>query len=55
MLGGVLLHLMESHGHEHHHRATEHEHAHSHDDGHHDPPLTGFRRDRTATRIGTSR
>ena len=39
MLGGVLLHLMESHGHDHHHPATEHEHAHSHDDGHHDHPL----------------
>lgn len=35
MLGGVLLHLAESHGHEHTHEALEHEHAHSHDDGHH--------------------
>ena len=35
MLGGVVLHLFESHGHEHDHEALEHEHAHSHDDGHH--------------------
>lgn len=35
MLGGVLLHLFESHGHEHDHEALEHEHAHLHDDGHH--------------------
>ncbi|MFM1906523.1 MAG: hypothetical protein RLZZ591_200 [Pseudomonadota bacterium] len=35
MLGGVVLHLFESHGHEHEHEALEHEHAHSHDDGHH--------------------
>lgn len=36
MLGGVALHLMESHDHEHEHEALEHEHAHRHDDGHHD-------------------
>ena len=36
MLGGVLLHLAESHGHAHRHDAAEHEHAHRHDDGHHD-------------------
>ena len=35
MLGGVLLHMAESHGHEHQHEALEHEHAHRHDDGHH--------------------
>lgn len=35
MLGGVLLHLAESHGHWHEHEAMEHEHAHRHDDGHH--------------------
>ncbi len=35
MLGGVLLHLMESHGHKHVHAALEHEHAHTHADGHH--------------------
>ncbi len=35
MLGGVLLHLMESHGHTHEHAAQDHEHAHSHADGHH--------------------
>lgn len=35
MLGGVVLHLFESHGHEHTHEALEHEHAHTHDDGHH--------------------
>lgn len=35
MLGGVVLHLAESHGHEHAHEALEHEHAHRHDDGHH--------------------
>lgn len=34
MLGGVLLHLIESHHHE--HEALDHEHAHRHDDGHHD-------------------
>jgi drug/metabolite transporter (DMT)-like permease len=36
MLGGVVLHLAESHGHGHDHQALEHEHAHRHDDGHHD-------------------
>jgi drug/metabolite transporter (DMT)-like permease len=36
MLGGVLLHLAESHAHEHAHEALAHEHAHRHDDGHHD-------------------
>jgi drug/metabolite transporter (DMT)-like permease len=36
MLGGIVLHLSESHLHLHEHGATEHEHAHSHDDGHHD-------------------
>ncbi|MDP2450175.1 MAG: DMT family transporter [Polaromonas sp.] len=35
MLGGVLLHLMESHGHVHSHAAMDHEHAHNHADGHH--------------------
>lgn len=35
MLGGVLLHLMESHGHLHSHTAMDHEHAHDHADGHH--------------------
>lgn len=35
MLGGVLLHLMESHGHAHSHVAMDHEHAHDHADGHH--------------------
>ena len=35
MLGGVLLHMAESHGHAHQHEALEHEHAHRHDDGHH--------------------
>jgi drug/metabolite transporter (DMT)-like permease len=35
MLGGVLLHMAESHGHAHQHDALEHEHAHRHDDGHH--------------------
>ena len=35
MLGGVLLHLMESHGHRHAHAALDHEHAHDHADGHH--------------------
>lgn len=35
MLGGVLLHLMESHGHLHRHTAMDHEHAHEHADGHH--------------------
>lgn len=35
MLGGVLLHLMESHGHVHRHAAMDHEHAHDHADGHH--------------------
>lgn len=35
MLGGVLLHLSESHEHDHEHEALEHEHAHRHDDGHH--------------------
>ena len=35
MLGGVLLHLMESHGHPHEHAALDHEHAHNHADGHH--------------------
>ncbi|HMO45772.1 MAG TPA: DMT family transporter [Rubrivivax sp.] len=36
MLGGVLLHLAESHAHAHEHEPLEHEHAHRHDDGHHD-------------------
>jgi drug/metabolite transporter (DMT)-like permease len=36
MIGGVALHLTESHQHEHAHEAIEHEHAHRHDDGHHD-------------------
>ncbi|MGC1174913.1 DMT family transporter [Polaromonas sp.] len=35
MLGGVLLHLMESHGHMHRHAAMDHEHAHDHADDHH--------------------
>ncbi|HQS01343.1 MULTISPECIES: DMT family transporter [unclassified Polaromonas] len=35
MLGGVLLHLMESHGHAHRHEILDHEHAHDHADGHH--------------------
>lgn len=35
MLGGVVLHLMESHGHMHRHAAMDHEHAHDHADGHH--------------------
>ena len=35
VLGGVLLHMVESHGHAHQHEALEHEHAHRHDDGHH--------------------
>lgn len=35
MLGGVVLHLMESHGHIHSHLAMDHEHAHDHTDGHH--------------------
>jgi drug/metabolite transporter (DMT)-like permease len=35
MLGGVLLHLAESHDHAHTHEAISHEHAHTHDDGHH--------------------
>ncbi|MDP2817201.1 MAG: hypothetical protein Q8O29_02785 [Polaromonas sp.] len=35
MLGGVLLHLVESHGHGHEHAALDHEHAHDHADGHH--------------------
>ncbi|HET6315452.1 MAG TPA: DMT family transporter, partial [Chloroflexota bacterium] len=35
MIGGIVLHLAESHAHEHEHEALEHEHAHSHDDGHH--------------------
>jgi drug/metabolite transporter (DMT)-like permease len=35
MLGGVALHLVESHDHSHVHEATDHEHAHTHDDGHH--------------------
>jgi drug/metabolite transporter (DMT)-like permease len=35
MLGGVVLHLAESHGHGHDHEALEHEHAHRHADGHH--------------------
>ncbi|MDO9115969.1 MAG: DMT family transporter [Polaromonas sp.] len=35
MLGGVLLHLMESHGHAHSHASMDHEHAHNHADGHH--------------------
>lgn len=35
MLGGVLLHLIESHGHAHEHTALDHEHAHDHGDGHH--------------------
>lgn len=36
MLGGVILHLAETHAHEHAHEAMEHEHAHRHDDGHHE-------------------
>lgn len=35
MLGGVLLHLAETHGHEHQHAPLDHEHAHDHQDGHH--------------------
>lgn len=35
MLGGVVLHLMESHEHEHRHAHLEHEHAHGHGDRHH--------------------
>lgn len=35
MLGGVVLHLAESHEHEHMHEPLAHEHAHTHDDGHH--------------------
>lgn len=35
MIGGIVLHLAESHAHEHEHPAMEHEHAHSHNDGHH--------------------
>ncbi|MEO0003173.1 MAG: hypothetical protein RLZZ22_865 [Pseudomonadota bacterium] len=35
MLGGVWLHLSESHQHAHLHEALDHEHAHRHDDGHH--------------------
>ena len=35
MLGGVVLHLLESHGHGHKHETLDHEHAHTHDDGHH--------------------
>lgn len=42
MLGGVWLHVSESHEHEHHHAALDHEHAHVHggadDDGHHEHP-----------------
>lgn len=45
MLGGVVLHLAESHEHEHTHEPMAHEHAHTHDDGHHnhthDPMPTG--------------
>lgn len=45
MLGGVLVHLMESHLHVHDHVALVHEHAHTHDDAHHehfhDPMPTG--------------
>ncbi|RUP25950.1 DMT family transporter [Curvibacter gracilis] len=45
MLGGVLVHLIESHHHAHDHVALVHEHAHTHDDGHHehshDPMPTG--------------
>ena len=36
MLGGVILHLVESHDHAHTHEVLAHEHAHRHDDGHHD-------------------
>ncbi len=36
MLGGVVLHLAESHEHAHVHDALAHEHAHRHDDGHHE-------------------
>jgi drug/metabolite transporter (DMT)-like permease len=36
MLGGVVLHLVETHEHEHTHLDMEHEHAHTHDDGHHE-------------------
>lgn len=35
MLGGVLLHLAETHEHDHAHEPLEHEHAHTHQDGHH--------------------
>ena len=35
MLGGVLLHLAETHEHEHLHASLDHEHAHDHQDGHH--------------------
>lgn len=35
MLGGVLLHLAETHEHEHLHSPLDHEHAHDHQDGHH--------------------
>ena len=42
MLGGVWLHVSESHEHEHKHAALAHEHAHVHggadDDGHHSHP-----------------
>lgn len=49
MLGGVWLHVSESHEHEHEHAALAHEHAHVHggadDDGHHahphDPSVIG--------------
>jgi len=36
MMGGVLLHLVESHGHDHRHELLDHEHAHRHDDAHHE-------------------
>lgn len=36
MLGGIVVHLSESHAHEHEHGALEHVHAHTHDDEHHD-------------------
>ena len=35
MVGGIILHLAESHAHDHEHEALEHEHAHRHDDAHH--------------------
>ncbi|MDI1259360.1 DMT family transporter [Aquabacterium sp.] len=35
MMGGLVLHLAETHAHEHEHAPMVHEHAHSHDDGHH--------------------